>query len=367
MPEKSNRRAPHKKIAFIIGGFVLLLLGILLFDIVKYSPVIFQLLFNKEIELKKANTHMNVLLMGVGGGQHEGPQLTDTVMFASIDEGKNIVSMVSIPRDLYIPELKGKINTAYAIGEGKHDGGGITLSRAVVSKIMNKPIDYVVVVDFNGFVKAVDEVGGLDVTVDRAFDDYEYPIEENREELCGHTLEEATQLIATQTPTEVFPCRYQHVHFDKGLQHMDGKQALVFVRSRYAKGSEGTDFARSRRQQKIIQAFKDKVFSLGIILNPLKITALYSLLSNSIHTDVKQEEFDDFIKLAQKMKNGKIQSIVLETEDTETNKKGLLINPPLEEFNGTWVLIPKAGSGSYLQIQKYVSCIQNSTSPCAIQ
>ena len=344
----------------IIGIIVICIFSLVAVKTAKLFPVLFQLMFNKEIQLKKTDGSVNILLLGVGGGKHDGPDLTDTIMYANVNQAKNKITLVSIPRDLWIPDISEKINTAYAIGNSKQKDGGLVLAKAVVSKVINQPIDYAFVIDFSGFVKAVDLVGGLDITVDRTFDDYEYPVEEKYDDLCGHTLEEATQLIASESATVVFPCRYEHIHFDQGSAHMNGSQALKFVRSRYAIGDEGTDFARSRRQQKVISAFKDKVFSLQTILNPIKVASLYGVLSDNIHTDIPSSEFDDFIKLAQKMKGAKMYSAVIDAQDLTKGKKGLIINPPLEDFDGKWVLIPRIGNGKFSEIQHYVSCVLTS-------
>lgn len=355
----------RRKIIIII----LAILGIVLLfgaiGVEKFYPVLLQLLFTKEIELKKADHSINVLLLGIAGGTHDGPELTDTMIFASIDPDKNRVVLVSIPRDIWVPELKAKINTAYAKGNNRKKGGGLTLSKAVVSKVVGQPIDYALAIDFAGFVKAVDLIGGLKIDVKQSFNDYEYPVEEKREDLCDQTLEDATLRISTESALIVFPCRYEHIHFDKGLQYMDGAMSLIFVRSRYAIGEEGTDFARSQRQQKVLYAFKEKIFSLGTILNPIKLTSLYSILAESIDTDIKQSEFDDFIKLMQEVKNAKIYSSVIELEDKKKNKQGLLKNPPLEDFKGAWVLIPRVGNGNFLEIQEYVSCLRVSDS-CSV-
>lgn len=354
----------RKKKLFIIIGFVViffLLFGRIMLEAVRLSPVLFNVLFNKEIILKKTKAEtINILLLGTGGAQHEGPGLTDTIMLASIHPEKKTVTLVSIPRDLWVVEIDEKINSAYAIGNKRRTGGGLVLAKAVVSKITNQPIAYAVGVDFEGFVKAVDLIGGIDIDVERTFDDYEYPIEEKRDDLCGHSEEEAVQLIASQSARVVFPCRYEHVRFDQGIQHMDGKQALIFVRSRYATGIEGSDFARSMRQQKVIKAFKNKVLSLGTLANPIKVSQLYSVVAQSIDTDIKQEEFDDFIKLAQKMSDAAITSVVIDTEDKTQNKPGLLVNPPLSESRGIWILRPRAGNGNYSEIQLYISCVINS-------
>jgi anionic cell wall polymer biosynthesis LytR-Cps2A-Psr (LCP) family protein len=89
---------------------------------------------------------------------------------------------------------------------------------------------------FQVLLKAVDIVGGLDINVDNTFDDYQYPIDGKEADTCGHTQMKCKSLVDTpedQLP-QAFPCRYLHLHFNKGLNHMDGETALEFVRSRHA-------------------------------------------------------------------------------------------------------------------------------------
>lgn len=353
-----SRRKGKKKL-IIVGILLILVLvfGKFIWQAAQLTPMLFDLLFKKEITLKKADNNINILLLGIGGGKHDGPNLSDTVIFVNIDPRNKTVSMVSIPRDLWVPDLNAKINSAYAFGEEKQKGGGLILAKAVVSRIVGQPIDYGFRIDFDGFIKAVDLMGGLDVTVDRVLDDYEYPIEGKEEDTCGHTPEEVDALATASSQLEAFPCRYKHLHFDKGLQHMDGKTALEFVRSRHAVGEEGSDFARSKRQQKIITAFKNKAFSLGTIFNPTKLLGLYSTLQDSIDTDIKQEEFDDFIRLAQQMKDTRIQSLAVDQGDPEEERDGLLTTPvDTSEFRGQWVLIPAAGNGDFSEVHAYLNC-----------
>lgn len=319
-----------------------------------------QTLMNKNITLKKTDERVSILLLGIGGGMHEGPNLTDTIIFASIDPKAKKVTLVSIPRDLWVSDLQAKVNSAYATGQDKEEGGGLKLAKAVVSKILDQPIDYGIRIDFDGFVKAVDMMGGLDITVERTLDDYAYPISGKEDDACGRSEDEIASLsaqIATSSATEseAFPCRYEHLHIDPGLQHMDGITALKFVRSRHALSPEGSDFARSKRQEKVIQAFKDKLFSVGTILNPVKVVSLVDVFKDSIDTDIAQNEYDDFIKLAQKMEDAKISSAILDFGDTE--RPGLLINPPVSsEYRGQWVIIPSAGSDDYSEIHAFVAC-----------
>lgn len=355
----------HKKISIIIAVSVLIFFVLLFVKAMKFSPVLFELVFNREISLKKANSNINLLLLGISGGEHDGPLLTDTIIFTSLDLEKNKATMVSIPRDFWVPDLKAKINTAYYYGETKKKGGGIILAKAVIEKILNKPVDYAVRIDFAGFVEIVNQIGGIDVDVIRSFDDYEYPIEGKEKDLCGRDPSEIELTATFSSQFEAFPCRYSHIHFDKGLQHMDGKTALQFVRSRHAKGEEGSDFARSQRQEKIIQAIKSKVFSIQTILNPVKLITLYDTLGKNIDTNVQEAEIADFIKLAQEMKDAKIKNMVLDYGDDKKNRPGLLMNPLISaDYDNQWVLIPRVGNGNFSEIQKYVKCeIENDSCP----
>lgn len=321
-----------------------------------------ELLFNKNIELKKEeqNQTVNILLLGIAGGAHEGATLTDTIMFVHITPEEKQAVLVSIPRDLWVPVLGSKINAAYEFAEQKRKGGGLTLAKATVADILGQPVHYAVRVDFSGFVKIIDQVGGLDIEVDQTFDDYNYPIPGKESDPCGKSEDELNALEATRSasPTivplaEIFPCRVEHIHFDKGRHRMDGETALKYVRSRQAQGEEGTDFARSRRQQKVLLALRDKVISLGVLLNPFKLIALSQTLGRSIDTDIKSAEYDDFVKLAQKMQGAEVKTVVLDQGDDQKDRPGLLINPPASLY-GTWVLTPR--TGDFKEIQDYIAC-----------
>ena len=348
---------PRKVIVVILLLLFVGLFGRLIVEAVKWSPVFFQYFFQKEITLKKTEDRVNVLFLGIGGGKHDGPLLTDTIIYASIDPKLQKVTLISIPRDLWLPDLKEKINTAYSFGEERKKDGGLILTKSVVEKILNQPVDYVLRIDFNGFVKAIDMVGGISVVVEKSFEDLEYPIAGKETDTCGFTGEEFEKLATSSAIFEAFPCRYEHIAFEQGEQYMDGEKALKFVRSRHAKGTEGTDFARSRRQEIIIKAFKDKVFSLNTLLNPGRLMNLYNVFQDSIHTNIQSQEYDDFVKLAMKMKDAKTNNVVFFYSDPGSEKQGIFINPlTSEEYGNQWVLIPRLGSDNFSEIQKYVEC-----------
>jgi LCP family protein required for cell wall assembly len=348
----------RKKRPLILVGIIVVILAIFVYKTAGIYPFVFQLLFNKQVELKQTTDNkINILLLGIGGGNHDGPNLTDTIILANVDPKGNKVTLVSIPRDLWFPDLNGtnkKINGAYA-------DGGLIEAKAAISKITGQSIDYGIRVDFSGFVKAVDIVGGLDINVDNTFDDYQYPISGKEDDACGLSEQAIQQFIATDSaeadlPLE-FPCRYKHLHFDKGLQRIDGETALEFVRSRHGTGVESGDFARSKRQEKVITAFKNKILSPQTLINPGKLLDLFNTVKGSIDMDIKQSEFDDFIKLATEMRGARITSTVLDVGDITTQRNGLLVEDNIFS-DGIYLsaLTPRIGNGNFSEIQKYISC-----------
>jgi LCP family protein required for cell wall assembly len=211
--------------------------------------------------------------------------------------------------------MQAKINTAYHYGNEKGSGGGLSLAKQAVSELLDLPVHYVAILDFRGFVKAIDAVGGIDVEVDSTFDDYKYP-------------------IAGKENVEPESDRYEHVHFDKGMTHMDGATALKFARSRHSVGDEGTDFARGKRQEKIVIAFRNKVFSTNTLFNSTTLSNLKESISSSIDTDIGPKEQASFFKLFLNL--GSLNNVnSIDIADFFTNPKSTTI------YGGQWVLIPK--------------------------
>ena len=292
--------------------------------------IFFSTIFNLG-PLKDENGRTNFLILGISGGNHEGPNLTDSIMFVSINPKTKDTLLLSIPRDIWIDSLKQKINAAYALGEAKKKGGGLILAKAAVSEIIGQPVHYALVIDFNAFRQAIDLVGGVDVYAERTFDDFKYPKEDKKWETA-----------ATESGDI-----YEHLHFKKGWQHMDGATALKFARSRNSEDeTEGTDFARSKRQQKIILAFKDKLFSHQTFLDIPKLVKTAKTFQTNIDTDIKEENFPKLARLALKFNEKKLRSVVLD-EDTK-EKPGFLENPPIGEY-GAWVLVPRTRSWNDFQ------------------
>ncbi|OGD86726.1 hypothetical protein A2870_02700 [Candidatus Curtissbacteria bacterium RIFCSPHIGHO2_01_FULL_41_11] len=303
--------------------------------------------------LKSTNGRVNILLLGIGGEGHDGPNLSDTMILASIDKSAKDAVLVSIPRDLWAPSISSKINAAYAFGQEK-DQGGLELSKKTLSLLFGIPIHYAVRVDFSGFEKAVDLVGGLDTTVEIPFVDPQYPLEGKEDDLCGLKIETQdingvqTEVVKTASGSAIilsqitdqenpFTCRYEALTFKQGPLHLDGKTALKFVRSRHGTNDEGSDFARSTRQQKVILAFRQKVISTSTLTNPTTIINLAKTFNRSIDTDIADDDIPLLVKLGQKIDPQTIRRVTL---DAGRNTSVLDVGDPTN-YNGQYVLDPK--------------------------
>jgi polyisoprenyl-teichoic acid--peptidoglycan teichoic acid transferase len=318
----------------LLWGFVLIFatpLKILAGKIAVGPRVVTTFFTDPLYTLPSYDGYTNIIFLGMGGEDHDGATLTDTIIFISLDLKNTATTMLSIPRDIWVSSINAKINAAYAFGESKEEGGGYLLVEDAVYEIVGQPIHYIVSLDFDSFTDFIDLIGGIEVVVDRSFTDEWYPIKGREEDLCGGDLE--------------YRCRYQTVSFSRGKQFMDGKTALKFSRSRHAEGEEGTDFARSERQQKVIKAIKDKIISSNILLNPKKMFEFKGLASRHIHLDedLSDKEYAAFAGFAFSFwRSGKeIKTLMLETGTIDN--PGFLVNPPTEKYN-QWVLEPRYNS-----------------------
>jgi len=275
--------------------------------------------------LTSTDSRTNIALLGIGGQGHEGGELTDSILVASVHHDTKKITLISIPRDIYLNTARAKINSIYYYGEKAEPGTGLATLKTSLTEVIGLPIHYALLIDFSGFIKAIDAVGGITVTVDRTFDDYKYPIP---------GMENA----------EPESSRYEHLHFEAGTQKMDGVTALKYVRSRHALGDEGTDFARSARQQKVIRAFIGSLISRDTVFNSARITTLKTALNDSIKTDINESLISSFTKLGLSLNYDEIKSVTIES---------LLYNPKnLAPYGGAWVLIPIE---SWAKINSYVT------------
>lgn len=317
----------------------------------------------------------SILLLGYGGGDHEGGTTTDTMMVAKIDPRNKEISLISIPRDLWVPipingeETKDfKINAAYPIGlsdkqypnkkqEFTGKAGGGELAKYVTEKVVGLKMDYFAAIDFDGFVKMIDILGGIDVKVERTFDDPYYPIEENINDTCGKGEDEMKSLEATMSGDKLeqqYSCRYENLHFDKGIQRMDGITALKFARSRHS-NTDGGDFNRASRQRLVVTAVRDKVINIGFIP---KIIPTIKNLTAHITTDIDISKMSELIGKAEEISTYKIIPIALTDQNVLTNGKS---------STGQFILEPKAGKENWEEIHQFIENSRISTPSATIK
>lgn len=303
--ELKKHRSFASYLLITLGGLIVILtiaLGLLLAIPVKSEnpngalrliKQVRSLILSNDRDIKgQQENRINILLFGIGGEGHDGAFLTDTIILASIKPSTKQLSFISIPRDLIVPIPGGygyrKINSADSYGEEIQKGHGAEFAAKVVEQTFAIPIHYYARVDFKAFKEVIDRVGGVEVYIDRNFSDSEFPTEDYK---------------------------YRTVSFKKGLQTLNGQDALDFARSRHGNNYEGSDFARARRQQKILLALKDKLLSVNTIFNPNKISDIIASLERNISTDVELWEVAQLYKIAKNLDYENVTTRVLSAEN----------------------------------------------------
>jgi len=287
--------------------------------------------------LKTFDNQVNMLILGIPGGEYQGPNLSDSITVANYNFTNNQITTFSIPRDIWSDTLRDKINSAYAYGEAKAVGGGLKLAKAEVSTIIGQPIQYAAVIDFSKFEKIIDFLGGIQIEVDRSFTDKKFPIPGKEDDECGGNDPD-------------FKCRYETITFNKGTMVMDGKTALKFVRSRNAVGTEGSDFARENRQQKVIDAVEKKIVQQLKNLSLKNLDALYQQFNQLVKRDINNQQ------LAIIAKNALVKKLI--GKDLKRKQATLSENffyvPAYYEYDGKYVLIPD--DEDFAKVHQYINC-----------
>ena len=239
-----------------------------------------------------AEGQVNILVMGLDRRPHEGnaPTRTDTMFVLTIDEGSKTAGILGIPRDSWVdvPFRDGegfsqtRVNTVYARGETfGYDGGGPKLVKEVIERNFGIPIDHFVIIDFEGFVDIIDELGGIDVYVTEEVYDPWY----SRTELPGD---------------------FHPLFFEVGEHRMDGQTALDYSRTRFG----NSDLDRIQRQQQIIFATIDRALERRL-LSFDTLTDLWGKYKDAIVTDINDLQAPGFAALAAQIDPTRITALSL--------------------------------------------------------
>jgi len=215
----------------------------------------------------------NVLILGIRGTDDpDGGLLSDSIMLFSLNKKTGQSSLVSIPRDLYVdlPGMsQGKVNEIYEKGLLRKKT--LEFSREAFSRLTGTRIDNIIVFDFKAFKEIVNDLGGIDITLKKPFEE------------------------KNQWGYEFF--------LPAGPNHLNGQDALYFVRSRYST----SDFDRSIRQQQVIFAIKDKALSIGVLANPLKLASILKSTNKNIVSDLNIFDTGNLIQLANSLNAEKVK------------------------------------------------------------
>jgi len=292
---------------------------------------------------------LTVLLLGYGGAGHQGGYLTDVLQLVQVDFEKSQVTLISLPRDLWVQLPNGqaaKINQAFTLGKDPNNRitSGGQVAKQMVATATGLKIDYFAAIDFVGFQRTIGEnLGSIEVNVQETLDDPWYPVAGKELDACGMSPEKIAQLTAQYSGFELerqFPCRYEHLRVEPGIHRMEGGDALKFVRSRH--GSSAGDFSRSSRQHAVLEGIKNKLFTLKALENAPKF---FTELSSHIVTDLDVEAVQYLAPAVQNAQSFETKTVTISTDNVLTASKNV---------SGQAVLIPRAGFSNWSELHDFI-------------
>lgn len=327
---KRKKRHLFRNISIGVAGVIVVVVGLIGYKVLALSGKVidsdnsslfdrFKSIVNSSsVRLKgEEEGRINILLLGIGGENHPGSNLTDSIMLASINTKTNQIALLSVPRDLYVELPTGgfsKINSVHAYAEQDQAGSGPEAIMKTVGVVTGITPDYYIRFDFKGFTKAIDDLGGIDVPIDESFYDY-----------------------------------LHKVQFNSGVDHMDGARALIYARGRYITPSHlGNDFYRAAKQQQVILAARDKFLSSGSVVNLDLLNKLLNDFGDHMKTNLQIGDLLHLYDLAKDVPKDSISSTVL---DEEKNKLIKGSNVMMGGVNAS-ILIPSEGIGQYDKIRE---------------
>lgn len=260
----------------------------------------------------ESEDRVNILLIGIGGEDHPGPNLSDSIMLVSYQPSTHALALVSLPRDLYISTRDLgplKINAIHAYGEARKEGSGPLALTEEIERLTGLSIPYFVRFDFIAFKKVVDAVGGIDVEVAETFYDY-----------------------------------YQHQLFTKGRNHMNGERALYYVRGRFLEGTVGSDFTRAERQQAVLTSLAESSRGKNLFQHIELGLHLLSILSDHVRTNV---DVTGLKRVASLFQTKGVPSPIITNVVSDDPAEGLLVASRTEA--GGYILIPRAGAAGRIR------------------
>ncbi|MFC9909046.1 LCP family protein [Streptomyces sp. NPDC127197] len=226
---------------------------------------------------------LNILVLGsdsrsgaenqaLGGGDSSGGARSDTAMVVHLDAGRTDATVVSIPRDTLVTRPScplasgGETAEAYnAMFNSAYSVGGPVCAVKTVESMTNVRMDHYIEIDFSGFAKLVDALGGVTVTTDEDIDDED-----------------------------------SHLTLPAGTHHLDGEQALGLARTRHGIG-DGSDLGRIGLQQQLVKALLEQIASTSLLSDPTRLYEVADTVTGSLTTDTGLDSLGELVSLGRSL------------------------------------------------------------------
>lgn len=283
-----------------------------------------------------ASGRINILLLGMSGPGYEAPDLTDTILVLSVDPSAGSATMISLPRDLYVevPEIEDgrnyyagyftKINALYQLNknsESEELAEGMIKEKT--GQITGLEIENHVLMDLEGLKEIIDQIGGLNVFVEKDVFDPRFP--------------------AKNFATETFELK-------NGWRWLDGQTALRYIRTRH---DIEADFGRIKRQQAVLEALRKKILGMSPLWDLPKIIEIVRTLRRDFKTDLDVLDIKRLWDISRKIdSSSKIKHIVI-----DANQENGLLEESTAVLGGKtgFILIPKTGVENYEEINEFIA------------
>lgn len=342
--------------ATAIGVFLVLVLSVLLVQWAwsQTAPRVAQ--FSTQFQAAAGRSLWSVMGEGVGGfvvgqsadvnrwlilgtdevaGSGREDILTDTMMIASYRPRESTVHLMSLPRDIYLPSEGLKVNQLYQHGMGLDPQQPTRYVESVVSELLGVPIDGVLVIRLSDVEQVIDVIGGVAVEVPRTFEDNLYP--------------RSGVDVSVETDPEVL---FETVRFEAGWQHFDGATAIKYMRSRKSLDPvEGTDEARVRRQQQVIQALVASMSDPRVFTDPEVLGSLYRVYARSFAAQVSPYQLGMWSRsVADARALPELRSVTIPVTELALppDDTTLFVHPPIEKYR-QWAYEAVDPSGEQLR------------------
>lgn len=269
----------------------------------------------------QTNNRVNFLVLGTDelSTRGDAPPLTDTILLLSLDLSSGEIQALPIPRDTWSEEYLSRVNALYAIGLNRDLSDPTALVREEISSLSQVPIHHTIVLSLENVAELIDLVGGVEVNVPEGFVDTQFPRPD-------------VDVTVVRDPRLL----YQTVEFQPGSEVMDGERALQYIRSRHAQGSQGSDDARSVRQQLVIESLLRQLIAKPPVDNLELYGQLYAYYQTHFAPYLSMTELLAIAKTLYPIKDQvAFQGHSLSIYPQDAN--GVLFHPPESTTGGLWL------------------------------